>query len=204
MERCPHCGGQALGCVGFDPHDPRRQAWDGRWPGEADCERLGFFVNGDRALPDINRLFAECVWNPERQRWEPDPRPLGARTGPRRGHRWVAPFRPGPRWRGVATLFRVPSAPKTALRAPQGRWRALQLNRGDRPVPVPMVALADGAPSGGGRQTRTRPVQSSPAPDALVEVCTLTRRACVGGTRSGSWSCGHPHFCRPASCSLFV
>jgi hypothetical protein len=36
-------------------HDPRRQAWDGRWPGEADCERLGFFVNGDRSLPDINR-----------------------------------------------------------------------------------------------------------------------------------------------------
>ena len=60
VERCPHCGGQALGCVGFDPHDPRRQAWDGRWPGEADCERLGFFVNGDRSLPDLNatdRIF---------------------------------------------------------------------------------------------------------------------------------------------------
>jgi hypothetical protein len=59
VERCPHCGGQALGCVGFDPSDPRRQPWDGRWPGEADCERLGFFVGGDRAFPDINRLFAE-------------------------------------------------------------------------------------------------------------------------------------------------
>ena len=70
VERCPHCGGQALGCVGFDPSDPRRQPWDGKWPGEADCERLGFFVNGDRALPDINRLFAECRWSPERQRWE--------------------------------------------------------------------------------------------------------------------------------------
>jgi hypothetical protein len=46
VERCPHCGGQALGCVGFDPSDPRRQSWDGRWPGEADCERLGFFVGG--------------------------------------------------------------------------------------------------------------------------------------------------------------
>jgi hypothetical protein len=30
VERCPHCGGQALGCVGFDPSDPRRQPWDGR------------------------------------------------------------------------------------------------------------------------------------------------------------------------------
>jgi hypothetical protein len=47
---------------------PRRR--DGKWPGEADCERLGFFVNGDRALPDINRLFAGCCWSPERQRWE--------------------------------------------------------------------------------------------------------------------------------------
>ena len=46
--------------------------WDGKWPGEADCERLGFFVHGDRSLPDINRLFAECRWNPERQWWEPD------------------------------------------------------------------------------------------------------------------------------------
>jgi hypothetical protein len=32
---------------------------------------IGFFVNGDRSLPDINRLFAECVWNPDLQRWEP-------------------------------------------------------------------------------------------------------------------------------------
>jgi hypothetical protein len=56
--RCPHCGGQALGCVGFDANDPRREPWSGKWPGEADCERLSFFVNGDRSLPDINRLFA--------------------------------------------------------------------------------------------------------------------------------------------------
>jgi hypothetical protein len=40
VERCPHCGGQALGCVGFDPNDPRREPWTGKWPGEADCERL--------------------------------------------------------------------------------------------------------------------------------------------------------------------
>jgi hypothetical protein len=75
VERCPHCGGQALGCVGFDPHDPRRQVWDGKWPGEGDCERLGFYVNGDRSLPDINRLFVECVWNRDLQRWEQAARP---------------------------------------------------------------------------------------------------------------------------------
>jgi hypothetical protein len=70
VERCPHCGGQALGCVGFDPNDPRREPWTGKWPGDADCERLGFFVNGDRSFPDLNRLFAECAWNADRQRWE--------------------------------------------------------------------------------------------------------------------------------------
>ena len=81
VERCPHCGGQALGCIGFDPNDPRRQPWTGKWPGEADCERLGFFINGDRSLPDLNRLFAECRWNPEQQRWEHDPAPAGWRRG---------------------------------------------------------------------------------------------------------------------------
>jgi hypothetical protein len=63
VERCPHCGGQALGCIGFDPNDPRRQPWDGKWPGEADCERLGFFVNGDRSparyQPPVRRVPLE-------------------------------------------------------------------------------------------------------------------------------------------------
>ena len=52
-----------------------------RWPGEEDAERLGFFVGGDRSFPDLDRLFAECVWNAERQRWEPDLRPIGWRRG---------------------------------------------------------------------------------------------------------------------------
>jgi hypothetical protein len=56
VERCPHCGGQALGCVGFDCNDPRREPWTGKWPGEADCERLGYFVGGDPQFPDLNRL----------------------------------------------------------------------------------------------------------------------------------------------------
>jgi hypothetical protein len=37
IERCPHCGWQA------DPNDAPRQAWNGKWPGEDDCERLGFY-----------------------------------------------------------------------------------------------------------------------------------------------------------------
>lgn len=80
VERCPHCGWQALGCAHFHPDDPRRQAWDGRWPGEADCERLGFFVGGDSSFPDLNRLFTECDWNPERQRWEERPTSVEGQT----------------------------------------------------------------------------------------------------------------------------
>ena len=32
IERCYHCGWQALGCLHFN--DARRQAWNGKWPGE--------------------------------------------------------------------------------------------------------------------------------------------------------------------------
>jgi hypothetical protein len=44
--------------------------WTGKWPGEDDCERLDFFVNGNPELPDLNRLFTDCVWDAETQRWE--------------------------------------------------------------------------------------------------------------------------------------
>ena len=40
-----------------------RQVWTGKWPGEDDCERLDFFVNGDPDFPDLNRLFTDCVWD---------------------------------------------------------------------------------------------------------------------------------------------
>jgi hypothetical protein len=70
IERCYHCGWQALGCLGFDPNDTRRQAWNGKWPGEEDCERLGFFVNGDADFPDLNRLFTDCVWDADTGCWE--------------------------------------------------------------------------------------------------------------------------------------
>jgi hypothetical protein len=60
VERCPHCGWQALGCAHFHGDDPRQQAWNGKWPGEEDCERLGFYINGDPDFPDLNRLFNDC------------------------------------------------------------------------------------------------------------------------------------------------
>jgi hypothetical protein len=62
--------GLSLGCSHFDPNDARRQVWTGKWPGEEDCERLDFFVNGDSDFPDLNRLFTECVWDADTQRWE--------------------------------------------------------------------------------------------------------------------------------------
>jgi len=68
IERCYHCGWQALGCLHFDPNDARRQAWNGKWPGEDDCERLDFFGNPD--FPDLNRLFTDCVWDADTGRWE--------------------------------------------------------------------------------------------------------------------------------------
>ena len=57
IERCPHCGWQALGCSHFDPNDARRRAWNGKWPSVDDCERLNFFVNDDPDLPDLNPLL---------------------------------------------------------------------------------------------------------------------------------------------------
>ena len=70
VERCPHCGWSALGCAHFYADDPRRHVWTGKWPGEEDCERLNFFVNGDADFPDLNRLFTDCVWDADAQRWE--------------------------------------------------------------------------------------------------------------------------------------
>ena len=69
IERCYHCG-QALGCLHFDPNDARRQAWNGKWPGEDDCERLNFFVNGSPDFPDLNWLFTDCVCDADSGRWE--------------------------------------------------------------------------------------------------------------------------------------
>lgn len=80
VERCPACGLQALFC-GHDATE-RRMPWTGEWPNTARCRELGWFArvtNGrwtpcgpgePGAYPDLNRLYAECRWDPETQRWE--------------------------------------------------------------------------------------------------------------------------------------
>jgi hypothetical protein len=54
----------------FDANDARRQVWNGKWPDEDDCERLGFFVNGSPDFPDLHRLFTDYVWDADTGRWE--------------------------------------------------------------------------------------------------------------------------------------
>jgi hypothetical protein len=70
IERRLHCGWQALGCAHFHDDNPRRGVWTGQRPSEQDCERLGFFANGNPDFPDLNRLFSDCVWDSDAQRWE--------------------------------------------------------------------------------------------------------------------------------------
>ena len=38
--------GRHWAALHFDPNDARREVWNGKWPGEEDCERLGFYNNG--------------------------------------------------------------------------------------------------------------------------------------------------------------
>jgi hypothetical protein len=35
------------------------QVWNGKWPGEEDCERLGFYVNGDPDFPVQSGRFVQ-------------------------------------------------------------------------------------------------------------------------------------------------
>ena len=85
VERCRCCGGQAISCdcpaeaVAALPRLP----WTGLWPGEAECIEFGWFASWDSvrgwlkclptdpgAGPDLNRLYAEAVWNPTLGRFE--------------------------------------------------------------------------------------------------------------------------------------
>jgi Zn-finger nucleic acid-binding protein len=76
IERCPRCGGQFLACGCKRIKDADRIIWSGEKTGIAECREYGFytvfrpgrgFVQSDRnhpeAIEDLNRLFAECVWD---------------------------------------------------------------------------------------------------------------------------------------------
>lgn len=95
VARCLWTGRQRLGCdwFGLDPllteHDCGRDTWTGRWPGEEDTARLGWWcfwdapapegggrgwvrvtANHPRAIPDLNRLAIEGRWDRRRRRWD--------------------------------------------------------------------------------------------------------------------------------------
>jgi hypothetical protein len=48
-------------------HDCGRDVWTGWWPGQVDCERLGWMIGP--GLPDLNRLYTEATWDAERCAW---------------------------------------------------------------------------------------------------------------------------------------
>lgn len=84
IARCRATGFQWHGCDHATPspvpHEP--DLWTGRWPGEEDCERLGWYahlVPGQGWMPcrpddpgaqaDINRLYTDAIWDPRAERW---------------------------------------------------------------------------------------------------------------------------------------
>ncbi|GGS59751.1 hypothetical protein GCM10010171_63410 [Actinokineospora fastidiosa] len=65
VARCLVTGHQRLMCD-LD-HDCGQDLWTGRWPGHADCERLGWMIGPD--LPDLHRLYTEAMWDPSTRLW---------------------------------------------------------------------------------------------------------------------------------------
>ena len=65
VARCLVTGLQQLSCS-YD-HDCGIDVWTGRWPGDADCERLGFMIAP--GLPDLCRLHLEAAWDPASRQW---------------------------------------------------------------------------------------------------------------------------------------
>jgi hypothetical protein len=91
VERCPVCGLQAFSC-GHDATE-RRMRWTGEPPGWAQCREFGWYAvlradvgwtpcaaDALGATPDLNRLYSECRWNVDAQRWERPPLIVGRET----------------------------------------------------------------------------------------------------------------------------
>ena len=82
VARCLVTGHQRLSCD--EEHDCGVDVWTGTWPGEAECAEFGWWVQ-DRcaeglgfvpcaagapgAVPDLNRLRWDAVWDPDVRRW---------------------------------------------------------------------------------------------------------------------------------------
>ena len=74
VERCPHCGGQALRCVGFEPNDPRRQAWEGTGRVKRIANALGSSSTATARCPTCNRLVRPAARSRKRSAPGPHPR----------------------------------------------------------------------------------------------------------------------------------
>jgi hypothetical protein len=65
VARCLVTGRQRLSCEA--DHDCGLDVWSGWWPGDLDCQYLGWMLGP--GMPDLNRLYTEGVWDPERCLW---------------------------------------------------------------------------------------------------------------------------------------
>ncbi|MCZ1001228.1 hypothetical protein O1M63_29245 [Streptomyces mirabilis] len=69
VARCAVTGYQRRGCTHTD--DKCNTRWTGIWPGDAECIEYGFVIDlgpDEDPMPDLNRLYRECDWDPDQQR----------------------------------------------------------------------------------------------------------------------------------------
>ncbi|MEW1700384.1 hypothetical protein [Streptomyces sp. NPDC091278] len=71
VARCAHTGRQRSGC-----HTDCNTRWTGHWPGDAEAFEYGWVLADitdpdGNPMPDLNRLHAECDWDPALQRMVP-------------------------------------------------------------------------------------------------------------------------------------
>lgn len=69
IARCLMTGLQRLTCD-LD-HDCGQDLWTGWWPGQLDCERLGWMIGP--GFPDLRRLYTHATWDAETCAWVASP-----------------------------------------------------------------------------------------------------------------------------------
>ncbi|ONI88094.1 hypothetical protein ALI22I_20360 [Saccharothrix sp. ALI-22-I] len=100
LAACLVTGLKRLDCPLLDEpgHDCGRDTWTGQIVGERECRELGWYSrpvpnptgggflyepcapDDPHATVDLNRLYQQGLWNPERCRWEPLSEPDGPST----------------------------------------------------------------------------------------------------------------------------